>query len=144
MNIQDLILITITIPMVFITGILLMLNHEYKKTLRRSEKNRWRFGVFNHTLLNTIHLLVIYKRPRIDHNTPWNIGVFVLYDLSPINKAFCLFWYIYSYFCYVFFYFAGVFLLEKHPILYNIPLYVNNKKHNTLRRSGKYRWMVMI
>jgi hypothetical protein len=40
MNTQDIILITLTIPMVFLTGILLMLNHNYKKTLRRNEKNR--------------------------------------------------------------------------------------------------------
>lgn len=40
MNTQDIILIILTIPMVFAAGILLMLNNEYKKTLRRDEKNR--------------------------------------------------------------------------------------------------------
>jgi hypothetical protein len=40
MNISDLIIITLTIPMVFVIIVLSMLTHEYKKVLRRKEKNR--------------------------------------------------------------------------------------------------------
>jgi cbb3-type cytochrome oxidase subunit 3 len=40
MSVSDLILITLSIPMVFITGILFMLNHEYKKAITKaSEKS---------------------------------------------------------------------------------------------------------
>jgi len=39
MSISDLILITLSIPMVFIIIVLSMLNHEYKKSLRRASKN---------------------------------------------------------------------------------------------------------
>jgi hypothetical protein len=38
MNVSDLILIVLSIPMIFITGILIMLNHEYKKSLRNKDK----------------------------------------------------------------------------------------------------------
>jgi hypothetical protein len=40
MSILDLILISITIPMSILIIVLSMANHEYKKTLRRNEKNR--------------------------------------------------------------------------------------------------------
>jgi hypothetical protein len=40
MNTPDLLVIALTIPITFLIGILLMVNHEYKKTLRRPPKNR--------------------------------------------------------------------------------------------------------
>jgi hypothetical protein len=39
MSISDLILITLSIPMVFIIIVLSMINHEYKKSLRRASQN---------------------------------------------------------------------------------------------------------
>lgn len=43
MNISNLILILIIIPVLFSSIILSMFNHEIKKTLRRNEKNRRKF-----------------------------------------------------------------------------------------------------
>lgn len=43
MNTLDLLAIALTIPMTVLIGILLMINHEYKKTLRRAPKNREKF-----------------------------------------------------------------------------------------------------
>ena len=40
MSTLDLILITLTIPMTILTILLYTLNHEYKKTLRKTSKNR--------------------------------------------------------------------------------------------------------
>ena len=39
MSISDLILISITIPMSILIIVLSMVNHEYKKSLRRASKN---------------------------------------------------------------------------------------------------------
>jgi hypothetical protein len=39
MNTSDLLVIVLSIPMLFIIGILVMLNHEVKKSLRRASQN---------------------------------------------------------------------------------------------------------